>query len=77
MKCLKCEKEMARPEGDNGPIIAGINVRVRIIPPETTPETIEYNNRQLGRYSDGNGECDVAICYECYIDGLFHVRYET
>ena len=26
----------------------------------------------LGKYSNGAGECDVAICFECYIDGLFN-----
>ena len=82
MKCFKCDKEMDR-EGD-GSTIKGVDIRVSP-PPEPTEEerqrgklvamqeTIDYNNLQLGKYSDGNGGCHVGICYECYIDGLFHL----
>lgn len=81
MKCFKCGKEMEREDGNM--TIKGICVDVtlqdEISPPDSlvissnlrTPENIDYNNLQLGKYSDGNGECHVAICYECYIDGMF------
>jgi len=69
MKCFKCGKDMERK--DSGPTIMGIKVDVTIGEPVRTQETINYNNLQLGKYSDGNGECCVGICYECYIDGLF------
>jgi len=83
MKCWKCDKEMGRE--DEGLSIKGICVDVTLqteaSPPDSfiltsnlsTPETIAYNNLQLGKYSDGNGECHVSICYECYIDGLLHI----
>jgi len=81
MKCFKCGKEMDRE--DSGLTIKGICVDItledEISPPEGvvitsnlhTPENITYNNLQLGKYSNGKGECHVATCYECYIDGLF------
>ncbi len=71
MECYKCGKEMGRTDG--GPIIAGVKVDVTMNASDKTKKTIDYNNGQLGKYSDGNGECHVAICYECYIDGLFHL----
>jgi len=71
MKCWKCNKEMDREDG--GSIMKGIIVEVKIEPPQNTKENIAYNNLQLGKYSDGKGECNVAICYECYIGGLFHI----
>ena len=74
MKCYKCSKEMDREDG--GPTIKGIMVDVTIPEPEKTDETINYNNRQLGKYSNGHGECHVGICYECAIDGLFHIGRE-
>ena len=70
MNCWKCKKDM----GENKYLLSGIEVNV---PGELgskehyTPEQIAYNNLQLGKYSDGKGGCHVAICYECYIDGLF------
>ena len=84
MKCFKCGKEMDREDGNL--TIEGIRVDVtlqdKISPLDSlvitsnlhTPENIAYNNLQLGKYSDGKGECHVAICYECYIDGLFHFK---
>ena len=69
MKCFKCSKEMDRADG--GEIIKGIEVTFTIDSELKTDETIAYNNLQLGKYSDGSGGCHVAICYECYIDGLF------
>ena len=45
----------------------GIDVNVILDGVQKTPENIAYFNKQLGKYSDGNGECHVAICYECYI----------
>ena len=82
MKCFKCSKEMGREDG--GITLEGIRVDVILQDKEETisdspvttlklrtPENIAYNNIQLGKYSDGKGECHVAICYECYIDGLF------
>ncbi len=70
MKCWKCGKEMDNPKGQY--TIQGIKVEVG--QDVLTPEDIKYANCQLGKYSDGKGKCHVAICYECYIDGLFHVN---
>ena len=72
MNCYKCGKEMENSNG-KGYIFRGIDVNVTIEDNMKTPEQIEYNNLQLGKYSNGNGECHVAICYECYIDGLFQL----
>lgn len=69
MKCFKCGKEMEREDG--GATVKGLAVDITKDESDRTQETIDYNNLQLGKYSDGNGECHVAICYECYIDGLF------
>lgn len=71
MKCFKCGKEMDRE--DDGMTLKGIEVEVPLEDP--TPETIAYNNNQLGKYSDSRGGCKVAICYECCIDGLFHIHF--
>lgn len=70
MKCWKCSKEMDREDG--GGTLSGVDVQV-ILDGEPTPADITYRNLQLGKYSDGNGVCHVGICYECYIDGLFHI----
>ena len=67
MRCQNCGKEMDRYDG--GPTLKGIEVGVKLESP--TEENIAYNNAQLGKYSDGKGECRVGICYECYIDTLF------
>ena len=84
MKCFKCGREMDREDGQM--TIKGICVDVTlqaetsapdsliITSNQSTPENIAYNNLQLGKYSDGNGGCHVAICYECYIDGLFQIK---
>ena len=83
MKCFKCDKEMDRYDGNMA--IKGICVDVTfqddVSPPEGLVITsnlrtsnLRYNNLQLGKYSDGKGECHVAICYECYIDGLFGIK---
>ena len=66
MKCYKCGKEILR--GIDG--IAGIAVDVTIEESDKTVETVNYNNLQLGKYSNGKGECHLATCYECYIDTL-------
>jgi len=71
LKCWKCGKDMERDDG--GSVIKGIQVTVCDGPAELTPADIEYNNRQLGKYGNGQGQCNVAICYECYIDNLFGV----
>ena len=71
MNCWKCGKEMDRDDG--GPTIKGVDVRV-IQGGDKSEATIAYNNLQLGKYSNGEGECHVAICYECYINGLFHIK---
>ena len=78
-KCWKCGKDMRPPKGEQ--TFIGLTIRVDTVKgifdplaiPSDSQEQIEYNNRQLGKYSDGQGGCDVAICYECYIDGLFRV----
>ena len=72
MKCFKCGKEMERE--DKKLTIKGITVDVTIEEPLRTEETIAYNNDQLGKYSNGNGECHISICYECYLDGLFNIE---
>ena len=69
MRCSNCDKEMDRT--DDGMTLKGITVDVTIEESFRTQETIDFNNFQLGKHSDGNGECHVAICYECYIDSLF------
>lgn len=66
-KCYRCGKDMS-PIGDS-PRIQGVRVRIELENP--TPDKIAYNNKQLGKYSNGSGECEVGICYECYIDILF------
>jgi len=70
MDCSKCGKDLTNPDGDYE--IKGITVDVTFGSFKSTPENVEYANRQLGKYSNGQGECHVAICYECYIDGLFN-----
>jgi len=72
MKCWKCGKEMDNKDGDYK--IKGIAIDVTLESFNPTSENVEYANRQLGKYSNGNGECHVAICYECYIDGLFQIK---
>ena len=71
MRCFKCHKELDREDG-GFPIMGG-EVKLRFEETAKTPENIKYLNEQLGKYSNGNGECHVAICYECYIDGLFQI----
>ena len=70
MKCLKCDKEMDREDGKFS--MRGKTFDVDIPEAFKTKETIDYCNVQLGKYSDGNGECHIAICYECFIDGFVH-----
>jgi len=70
MKCYKCGKEMARET--SRAILKGIDVEVKIDLDPILPDDVEYYNLQLGKYSNGKGECHVGICYECYIDGLFN-----
>ena len=72
MKCFKCGKEMDRES--SRATLKGVEVNVKMKLDPILPEDITYYNEQLGKYSNGNGECDVCICYECYIDGLFHIN---
>ena len=74
MKCYKCGKEMGRE--DDSEVIKGIvvDVSVSMSPTKTAQEIINHNNLQLGKYSNGKGECHIGICYECYIDGLFNIK---
>ena len=71
MECFKCGKEMDR-DGDRL-TLKGIEIRVETEPSQNAEDDIDYKNLQLGKYSDGKGECHVGICYECWIDGLFHI----
>ena len=71
MKCYKCGKEMDREDG--GYVLKGKTVDTTIDEAHKTRETIDYCNIQLGKYSDGNGECHLGICYECYIDKEFGI----
>jgi len=76
MKCWKCGKEMDRELGigDDVTNIRGYEFNLSLADDSShNSEQIAYNNIQLGKYSDGKGECHVAICYECYIDGVFHI----
>ncbi len=66
MQCFKCNKEMDR---DAGAVIKGVVITITC----EKPEDICYINTQLGKYSDGAGNCDIGICYECYIDVQFGV----
>jgi len=60
MKCMRCGKEMDRETGgDHGfpgimPInsgtLKGVDVTVRLEPPQNTQENIDYYNLQLGKY---------------------------
>ncbi len=69
MKCFKCEKEMDRE--DSLATIKGIKVDVEMGLDPILSGDIDYYNKQLGKYSNGKGECHVGLCYECYIDVLF------
>ncbi len=69
MKCWECGKQIDR--ADNGAIIYGI--KIDVVADNITPQTLEYYNLQLGKYSNGVGECHVALCYECWIDHLLGV----
>ena len=68
MNCIKCGKLISRDDG--GPQTMALNLRVNNSDMETTPETIEYNKIQLGKYTDENGECDIGLCWECKIDNI-------
>jgi len=68
MNCWKCGKKIDREDG--GTILKGIEVLVNMDITEPTEADIKYYNEQLGKYSNGNGECHIVTCYECYIDGL-------
>lgn len=72
MKCYKCGKEMSRENGRT--TLSGIEVSVKINLDPILPDDVDYYNNQLGKYSNGKGECEVAICYECYVDNLFHIK---
>ena len=72
MKCWKCDKEMGRENSRE--TLGGIEVEVKMNLTPVLPDDIDYYNKQLGKYSDGKGECKVGICYECYIDGLFQMK---
>uniref|UniRef100_A0A6M3LVT4 Uncharacterized protein n=1 Tax=viral metagenome TaxID=1070528 RepID=A0A6M3LVT4_9ZZZZ len=65
MKCIRCTKEISRSDSDT--LLVGIDIQVSK-DTTTTEADIEYMNKQLGKYSDGNGGCHVQVCYECYID---------
>ena len=69
MKCFRCGKEMDREH--SLATIKGIEVNVEIELDPIISSDIDYYNKQLGKYSNGKGECHVGLCYECYIDGLF------
>jgi len=69
MNCWKCGKKIDREDG--GTPIKGIEVQVDMGKTCPTEADIKYSNEQLGKYSNGNGGCYIAICFECYIDGLF------
>ena len=73
-QCFKCGKDMALISGGDDYRLTGVNVKVKLENP--TPEKVDYNNRQLGKYSDGEGGCNVSICYECYVDGIFNLTQE-
>ncbi len=73
-QCGRCLKDIHRQEDEcvegkpeGGPVIYGKIVFYKK-QHDIDPKDIAYLNRQLGRYSDGNGECDVRLCYECMID---------
>jgi len=72
MKCFKCGKEIDRDDNEKL-VIEGVAVKVILDEGQRTPENITYYNRQLGKYSNGNGGCNVSTCFECYIDGMFHL----
>lgn len=67
--CFKCGKEIWREQSKA--TLVGVEVEIKMALTPVLPEDIDYYNKQLGKYSNGKGECDVGICYECYIDGLF------
>jgi len=71
MNCFKCGKDMEC--NDTNHTLKGITIEVKLDPPLNTPILIAYYKKQLGKYANGNGECNVGICYECYIDGLFQI----
>ena len=74
LTCWKCGKTISFPENEEAELY-GLLVTVEFKEGENPPaELIEYNNRQLGKYSDGTGQCRVALCYECYIDRQFGIE---
>lgn len=70
MECFKCKKEMDREDG--GQTIKGMVFEISLIPPDDTEANIKYIKSQYGKYSDAKGNVKIAICGECYLDGLFH-----
>ena len=71
MKCLKCGKETSRE--NNRVTLIGMYAKVKMNLDPTLPDDIDYYNQQLGKYSNGQGECEVCLCYECYLDGMFNI----
>ncbi len=71
MKCWKCGKEMDREDG--GTVLKGVVVTIDVTEEHCSKDDIVYYNKQLGKYSSGQGGCKVGCCYECYIDGLFNL----
>ena len=72
MKCYKCGKEMEREDGQT--VQVGMSIDIEMLGIDKTPENIEYSNKQLCKYNNGNGECHIAICLECHVDGLLQVK---
>ena len=70
LKCWKCGKDMEKEDG--GPRLIG-KLETVTSQKELSPAEVDYFNRQLGKYSDGHGQCKVAICYECYVDNQFGI----
>ena len=70
MNCYRCDKDMARDDGFD---LRAVKVEIKVELTKSkkdNKQTIDFNNSQLGKYSDGKGGCNIGLCYECYIDDL-------
>lgn len=73
MLCDRCGKQMSREDGMDKFELSGVDVSIHLSDDVKTPENIEYYNKQMGRYSNGEGCCHLSLCIECWFDSLMGV----